>query len=420
MSIDPSEVFTPASPVQEDMFAQRRHADLEARVNLALAQRGRQVILYGDTGVGKTSLVFHLVRQSKFKMVRVECGPDFDETLYDALSAVADEQEVERIVRTRRGADAGIGLGPLKAGVEANNENEQRITPTVRSLAAAVVETLEHEGVRVLFLDNFENVSGTPKQERTTRRVAQLLKSLADRAENGHDHLKAVVAGIPEASEALVTLDDATARRTAQIEVTRMPRDELNQILTRGEKKLRMDFAGLARHMILTYSDGFPYYTHLLALHSSRRAIAGGRDVVDMADFDEALDEILADCDLGLRSAYSRAVETSGEVKMRKSVMEAMASLNDPEVQFKAIREAFLASHPQYGSPGALNFLSTAVKPLKDEYRILADKGMPKSKRNLYRFRNPLMRGYVRLRMRREHGAQGGLWDPMAGYEGDD
>jgi len=123
---------------------------------------------------------------------------------------------------------------------------------------------------------------------------------------------------------------------------------------------------------------------------------------VTIADFEGALDEILADTDLALRRSYEAAVETSGEVRLRKSVMEAVALLNDLEVPFKSIRESFLKVHPQYETPERLNFISTAITPLKNEYAILADRGRPKSKNNLYRFSNPLMRAYVRLRMHKE------------------
>ena len=65
--------------------------------------------------------------------------------------------------------------------------------------------------------------------------------------------------------------------------------------------------------------------------------------------------------------------------------------------------------HPEYGEPQNLNFLSTALPDLKDRYGILADKGLPKSKNNLYRFKNPLMRAYVRLRMIRDNPEQLGM-----------
>ena len=274
-----------------------------------------------------------------------------------------------------------------------------------------VADALEAAGTQVLFIDNYENLATQDHASETKRAIVQLLKSLSDRSSDNPDALKIVIAGIPEASEGLVHADEATARRLAQIEVSRMPEDELDQILAHGERKLGISFEGLCKDRILQYSDGFPYYTHLFALHCSRHAIDDGRDFVELSDFDQALDAILLDCDLQLRTTYNNAVETTGEVRMRRSIMEAMASLNDLEVPFRDIRSAFLELHPEYGSPQNLNFLSTALPDLKDQYGILADKGLSKSKNNLYRFQNPLMRGYVRLRMLRESKDQPHLSD---------
>jgi hypothetical protein len=256
--------------------------------------------------------------------------------------------------------------------------------------------------VRVLFLDNFENLGDKKHGAETARSISELLKLFSDRSADAGANVKVVVAGIPEASEALVSLDPATARRTAQIEVGKMPPDELDQILKTGGDKLGLEFEGFCRDRIVSFSDGFPYYTHLFALHCARRAMRESRTDVTIEDFEGALDEILADCDLSLRKSYEAAIETSGEVRVRKSVMEAMALLNDTEVPFKAIREAFLKIHPRYKTPDRLNFISTAITPLKEEYGILSDRGKPKSTNNLYRFTNPLMRAYVRLRMHKE------------------
>ncbi len=73
--------------------------------------------------------------------------------------------------------------------------------------------------------------------------------------------------------------------------------------------------------------------------------------------------------------------------------------------QLPVVLQSFLRLHPEYETLERLNFISTAIRPLKEEYEILSDRGMPKSKNNLYRFRNPLMRAYVRLRMERERQA---------------
>jgi hypothetical protein len=402
----PESIFTPKTPVRDDMFATRRHEDLQARVEGALAEKGSQVVLYGPTGVGKTSLVRYLCRQGEVPYVRVECGPDFEATMRAALTEVVTEEVVERVRSVSGEAEAGFLSGLLNLKAKGSVGSNTRTAPIQRPLAVSVADAVEVAGIKVLFLDNFENLAGQEHESQTKLAMAQLLKSLADRSADSAGALKAVVAGIPEASEELVTADQATARRLTQIEVGRMPAEELDQILARGEEKLGIEFAGLCRNRILEFSDGFPYYTHLFALHCSRRVLRDGRVVVELDDFDAALDAILADCDLQLRTAYNDAIETSGEVRTRKTILEAMASRNDVAVTFMDIREEFLKLRPQYETVEKLSFLSGFMTDLKDEYQILADRGKTRSKNNLWRFANPLMRAYVRLRQHREEQGQ--------------
>jgi hypothetical protein len=412
MAEQPEAVFTPASPVRDDMFATRRHERLEERVQGALGEQGRQVITYGATGVGKTSLVRFLCHKNQINFVRVECGPAFDDMLHDALAQVVDEEVVERVRTISGEAEAGFLAGFLGLKVRGGTSEDVRSTKVRRSLPVVVAEALEAADIQVLFLDNYENLNDQDYAAQTKQRIVQLLKSLSDRAIDNDRALKTVVAGIPEASEELVTADEATARRLAQIEVSRMPENELDQILARGEEKLGLSFEGLCKDRILQSSDGFPYYTHLIALHCSRRAINEDREFVELSDFEGAVDDILLDCDLQLRTAYSNAVETSGELRTRRSIMEAMARLNDLEVPFRLMRQSFLDLHPEYQTLERLNFLSPATSELREKYGILADKGLPKSKNNLYRFKNPLMRAYVRLSMLRENQGQLGIEEP--------
>jgi len=63
MSLRPEDVFTPKTIVTREMFARRNEADLDGNPGLqdtvqdALRERGGQILLYGDTGVGKSSLL---------------------------------------------------------------------------------------------------------------------------------------------------------------------------------------------------------------------------------------------------------------------------------------------------------------------------------------------------------------------------
>jgi hypothetical protein len=404
----PEDVFTPARPVSDDMFATRQYEHLQDRVEAALDEQGRQVVLFGLTGVGKTSLANYLCRNREIERIRIECGSPFEDMMREALGKVVGREEIEWI--EKESAEIGIGAtlaGLFNLGGKASLGAETKYARYPVSLATTAAEAFRLKGVRILFLDNFENLAAKEHYAETATEIVQMMKSFSDRAaEYGVDAPKVILAGIPKASEDLIKLDGATARRTAQIEVPRMPPSEIDQILVRGENKLGIEFAGLARDRIIQFSDGFPYYTHLIALHCARQALKDGRREVWLEDFDAALDAILADCDLELRSTYDSAVETSGEVQLRKSVMEAIAALNDLEVPFRDIRRSFLGLHPEYETVKRLNFLSTVIAPLKGEYGILSDSGKPKSPHNRYRFTNPLMRAYVRLRMHRERQRQ--------------
>jgi hypothetical protein len=318
----------------------------------------------------------------------------------EALGVVVGEHEIEAVEKQSTEAEIGVTLWSVLTGkAKKTAGRESKFAKYPVSLATTLAEAYRIMKVRVLFLDNFENLATKPHFRETASEIVQLMKSLSDRSAAGGAHtVKVVVAGIPSVSEELLDLDPAAERRIKQIEVPKMTREELDEILANGERALRISFDGFCRERILSYSDGFPYYTHMLALHSANRAVAEGRDHVTLEDFDAAIDEILADCALSMQKAYNRAVETSGQVQMRKSVMEAIASINEPEVPFRRIREAFLEIHPKYQNAKNLNFLSVAMKPLRDDYGILVDKGKPKSKNNTWGFANPLMRAYVNLR----------------------
>src|SRR5690349_9481907 len=104
---DPARVFTPAQPVQPDMFASRRFGHLQERFEDMLGEPGRQIVLYGDTGVGKTSLVRYICETQNIPMVYVECGQRFEEMLREALAkAGITEDRFEAI--DKKSAYAGV------------------------------------------------------------------------------------------------------------------------------------------------------------------------------------------------------------------------------------------------------------------------------------------------------------------------
>jgi hypothetical protein len=397
--IDPGVVFTPARPVQPHMWASRERsggaaAGVQRRLEDRLSEPGRQIVLYGDTGVGKTSLVEHVCNAKRIGYIRVECGQSFTDMLQEALGKAGtakEHLEVKTISKGEGGVRGRLPIGPHSSW-ERQDVEEQTSTTYPVSLATILREDFPKADIGVLFFDNFENVRSQPHAEDVTRDLAQFMKSCADAGA-----LKVVVAGIPAESEVLVALDEATSRRTSEIEVPRMRDEELDEILTKGEGILKIDFDSDCRTTIIRYSDGFPYYTHLLALHATRAALAGGSKKVTITHFMTALGEILEDAELSLRRMYREAAETSGDVKVRKSIMMAVACQEKTEVTFGEIKVGFQRIHPHY-ELSRLNFISVGLGALVEQHGVLQSRGNPRSANRTYRFANPLMRTYLRLR----------------------
>jgi hypothetical protein len=383
------------------MFASRHYGRLQERFEEDLAEPGRQIVIYGDTGVGKTSLVRHICDEKRLRMVYVECGQPFEDMLKEALAkAGITEERFEAI--DEKSAFAGVRgtLAFLYAGGRHNLVETTTSTSYPVSIPTAVREALTLEGFDVLFLDNFENLRPRDYGESVATEIVQLMKSFSDREGGG---VKVVVAGIPSEAESLVALDEATARRTSEIEVPRMPDEELDEILRKGEAKLKVEFDPDCRASIIRYSDGFPYYTHLHALHASRRALRDGEERIGLNHFMSALDAILENAALSLRRSYANAVETGrGTVRTRKSIMEAVARTERQEMTFGQIKASFWKIHPKYDNLKQLDFISPHLNELVDKYGILQSRGVPRSADRKYRFSNPLMRAYVRLKAEQE------------------
>src|SRR5437016_834388 len=76
---EPESVFTPKTIVSREMFARRNEPDLNGNPGLqdnlrdALREEGGQVLIYGDTGVGKSSLLRYAADDEGMDHVSVDC-----------------------------------------------------------------------------------------------------------------------------------------------------------------------------------------------------------------------------------------------------------------------------------------------------------------------------------------------------------
>ena len=376
-----STVFTPSAPVSRtELFAGR--TDQLRRVVDAINQQGQHVVIYGERGVGKTSLANilseHLHSPSGLISPHITCEAADDYTsLWRKVFA-----EIELTKRVR-----GIGFQPGESDLRAPMVDmlPQRLTTgDVRNALRLIAPT----NLLVIIIDEFDRL-GT---QATRAAIADTIKMLSD-----HSVLATLVlVGVADTIDELIKEHSSVERALVQVPMPRMSKTELEQVLMKGLNALGMQITGVARNRIATLSRGLPHYTHLLGLHATRRAIDEGTRRVDVRHVESAIEEALAHTQQSTKSMYHKATMSQRKGSLRAQVLLACALAETDDMGYFAavdVREPLrrITGNKTYDTP---NYAEHLREFCDDERgRVLQKIGV--SHRPRYRFRNPLMQPFV-------------------------
>lgn len=400
----PEDVFTPRTIVSRDMFERRNEPDLGGLPGLqdslqdALRERGGQVLLYGDTGVGKSSLLKYAAEEERLDYVLVEChtGMSYDSILESAIRHMVDVKEISRTVKVSGSVEvAGEGgipwISKLSGKIRGEAGKDKTFEVLDRAALDVLTEAMDEADKWLIVLDNFQNIKDADVRER----VAQGMETLSDRAgrSEGRD-FKFVVIGI--ASDAATLLGDSRSygRRTTELGVPRMPDEEIKEVLRRGFQILDIQVAPDLMNELVFFSDGFPYFAHLLGLELARAARRAGTDVADW----KIVELVLRRAANAVASSYadriSRAYEAGGDVQPRKNILGLLAKSPARVWRASEVVEMWVS---KYGERANYSFLHTALAQLADgKYgNVLTRTGS--QRRYVFTFSDPHLRPYLRI-----------------------
>ncbi len=262
----PDQVFTPSAPQLGVNFSKR---DEEDRLRDFFGEHGSQILIWGDTGVGKTSLVLKTLN-SRYNFVRFQCEAKstFDEIVRFFVTSVAGAIPESRVVKT---TDKRTKIGSPHVSFETGRD---RIVENVFSeeefSSSKFVETLGPEAW-LLVLDDFEKI-----QDKETRaRLAELSKALSDQApyvEELKTSLRLVFVGIAESAGALLAGDKSTWGRVVSLEVPSLTGAQISAILSCGFELIEISCSDEIVSEFTDWADGYARYAHALGLEASRCA----------------------------------------------------------------------------------------------------------------------------------------------------
>jgi len=393
------QAFNPYAPIDLPEFFAGRIKHIE-RLKAEIDSPGRQAAVFGERGVGKTSLAklayFFLRRDEEHThFVRCERASTFDTIFTDVLSSAGFDVVLNGVEfeGDRHGA---VALGPVSIGGARRLRKTYRRLSAGRQISPRLLLEVFGERNGLIIIDEYDRVTDPT----THTRMAELLKHFSD----ARSLTKIILVGVAETLTQLIGEHESLARSLAQIELDRMSDDELGDIIVRAEQHTGCAVKASVKHRIVRLADGFPYFVHLIGRNAARWA---GREllrdphakvVVADEEYSEGLREALLNAEASLSEQYQQAVVTTRRPTEKYTlVLWSMALVAEREVQVQRIAEsaAFFATETFQASS-----FSYTLGELASERRGSI---LTKVREGYYKFTDPLMRPYIRSVMELEN-----------------
>lgn len=376
-----AEVFSPGAPIDKyDLFAGR--IDQIQDVLNATYQRGQHVIIYGERGVGKTSLtnvleeIIKNASQSSsivFSNINCDVDDDFSRIWHKILREIQLFQH-----RTQVGFTG-----------------KQEVFST--NLSMYIEQEVKPEDIRVLFqklgaktvivIDEVDRI----KDKHVTTLLTDTMKTLSDHSVD----VTLILVGVADYIDQLVSGHQSIERSLVQVRMPRMSKEEIEEILDKASKILGMTFAPQARNKIVKLSEGLPHYTHLLGLHAAQNALKRKQLKIDLPDVQVAIENAIKKAQQSILHDYHKAISSARKDVIYDRVLLACALAQTDDLGYFAAADVrkplSMIMNKSYDIPAFARHL----KDFCEETRGPVLQKIGPSRRQRYRFINPMMQPFV-------------------------
>jgi Cdc6-like AAA superfamily ATPase len=374
------------APVDEEQMFAGRLSEITKMLRTVM-ERSRHVVLFGERGVGKTSLSNIFWKRygkalQSFVVARVQCGPQDD---FSSIWVRALEE--------------------LKATGEAKGKPDyvnfsvdfETITP---SQIRRELQKINPNALPIIILDEYDKITDRDAKVLT----ANLIKELYDFAV----HTTVILVGVAENISQLVEDHASISRSIVDVSLGRMSEIELREIIRQRLAQTVMSFDSDAILTIVILSRGLPFFTQTLSKLAALNAIEHRRMTVGNEDVDAAMTRFVNDTRVAFRDAYLAATRTNQKSNLQESLLACALARCDDEGFFKATDLVEPLSAIMKDKRRIAHFDKHLRRFSGDDGgNVLIKRGG--ERQQIFRFADPMMQPYVIIR-----GIQSGMIDEGA------
>ncbi|MDO6383776.1 MULTISPECIES: nSTAND1 domain-containing NTPase [Leptospira] len=380
-----NKVFSPTSPIKKKDFFIGRF-DQITEILSSMTERGQHIILYGERGVGKTSLsnITKEIFDKHTVTSKITCSKDstFNQLWDKAFKEIVQKFEISKI---------GFDSPRLESHFNLNDFKEKRIHDI--GSVISIFSKFQDKRFFIIF-DEYDIIEN--QQIKST--FASLIKSLSDNNEN----ITIMLVGIGESINELIGEHPSLERCLKQIHLQRMSSEEIYEIIEYGLKALNLQMEASVKKSIVDFSQGFPHFAHLLAKYSCERALFSKSDLVTDIHFKTSVKRATENVHETIRNLYEQAIRTTKAESNFKDVLYSCAlAVEDEHGSFRAKDLEHIMSELQKKETKLYSFTYHLGKLSQgSKGNILLKVGTAKHHR--YKFRNPMLKAFLKLRYYKE------------------
>lgn len=368
--------FSPNAPISRQEVFAGRQAQLRELLD-AIRQVGQHAVIYGDRGVGKTSLAMvgqEITRGGGYFAALITC----DSTSTFTRIWKQAFREIKVVHGDGSEGDASYLL------------QEELLTPDDIRLA---FKALSFNAPVVVFIDEFDTLAS--REDRQL--FANLVKILSDHAL----HVTVVFVGVAGDVNHLIEDHASVQRVLAEVFMPRMDTEERIDIVKHGLQGAGMFATTVAAERISLLSQGMPTIVHRLGQQAGFKALERDSREVDVEDVDAAIEPVISRNMESISNVYDHATFTTRPGTLFKVIALACACAPADDKGFftsGSIRRPLkIVAGKAYEIPAYsahLNNFSTKRGPLLEK--------VGSERAYKYRFLNPLFQPYIVLRALKE------------------
>lgn len=383
LSLQAGRAFSPSAPIDAQALFAGRMEQMHQTIDVC-NQKGQHAILFGERGVGKTSLSnllteFYIVsKDSSFGLLSPRINCDASDNYTSIWKKVFSQIEVTKRIQTAGFKNDQTDLKLKYADQFGDNISSDEVRQALMLLSA--------NDILILIIDEFDRVDD-PK---TKIAIADTIKTLSDNAIN----TTLILVGVADTIDELIEEHSSIERALVQIRIPKMSKTESGEIINKGLKLLEMEMEDSAKNHIVLLSQGLPHYTHLLGLHSARQAIEKKGLSISFSDVESAINKSLYNAQQSIKSAYHMATVSVRDSIYPQVLIACALAKKDDLGYFAAadVREPLSSiMKKKYDIPNFSRHLSGFTGDIRGG--ILKKSGEERSYR--FRFKNPLMKPYI-------------------------